>query len=766
MAGDRVSVNGVVRTTLNGANGGRQSGGNKPRPSAGNGVDGRMSRKSMVVPGGLDGGPIVVIEPESNSEVLRRKMKTMVTSSGFDFFMVFLVIVYTICIFIQLIVTDPELDDVIDEENVMPYLMALDTFLLVTFVFEICAKVYVYGKEYFQNGSLYVIDAFAVTFCILLAVMEALADILSIDEDVLRFSSLRAVARLPRLVLMFKRVGSPDILQFQNQGLGFTSPVERVLATLSEQKDNRELSRTLRRDIVKVIQIVASKRLYEPVMDAAKEGHEDATAWINTATSAHNQTHTQRRGAMNDVDGNVRTSLSETEMVKARRTHRQETKKETLKKKLDGEGDDEDASAIAKDLVVEGVQIASWMPTLPTTHELGLILENPARLDFDVWELNALSNDNALCAVTLELMDHFSCFDDQFMERTRLENFVCVVQQSYEMTNKIKNRKDPLSSGLTEDPFWRQGMPQFIAEDREPNPYHNAVHAADVVQTAAFMLYTAELQEVASLTELDCFAVLMACVVHDYGHPGVNNMFCAKTKHPIALRYNDTAVLEMHHVASAFRVMHSDDQFNWLIDAPENMYTRVREIMLACVLATDMSSHFAELNHFKSRIQAGDFLKYQENTNLPSKEDGLLACSIVMHACDISNPAKGLKHYLEWTSRVLWEFFAQGDLEKQNNLAVSMFMDRSTTNISKCQLGFIDILVFPLFDAIVLMLPQVAVCVDNLNSNKAFFATKIEMMEEELQSGRQRVPAMDGGFLKVIPPEEGQRHFLVKHDEM
>jgi hypothetical protein len=40
------------------------------------------------------------------------------------------------------------------------------------------------------------------------------------------------------------------------------------------------------------------------------------------------------------------------------------------------------------------------------------------------------------------------------------------------------------------------------------------------------------------------------------------------------------------------------------------------------------------------------------------------------------------------------------------------------------------------------------------------------MMEEELQSGRQRVPAMDGGFLKVIPPEEGQRQFLVKHDEM
>merc|ERR1719440_2355268 len=96
-----------------------------------------------------------------------------------------------------------------------------------------------------------------------------------------------------------------------------------------------------------------------------------------------------------------------------------------------------------------------------------------------------------------------------------------------------------------------------------------------------------------------------------------------------------------------------------------------------------MSSHFAELNHFKSRIQAGDFLAHQGETELPSKEDMLLACSIVVHSCDISNPAKGLASYLDWTSRVLWEFFLQGDLEKEHDVAVSMFMDRTTTNIAK-----------------------------------------------------------------------------------
>jgi hypothetical protein len=93
-----------------------------------------------------------------------------------------------------------------------------------------------------------------------------------------------------------------------------------------------------------------------------------------------------------------------------------------------------------------------------------------------------------------------------------------------------------------------------------------------------------------------------------------------------------------------------------------------------------------------------------------------------------------------------------------------MFMDRTTTNISKCQLGFIDILVYPLYDALVWMLPPCAICLENLNSNKEFFASKMELMEEELQSGRQRVPAKDGGWQVLVPPEEGQTHFAFKHE--
>jgi 3'5'-cyclic nucleotide phosphodiesterase len=44
------------------------------------------------------------------------------------------------------------------------------------------------------------------------------------------------------------------------------------------------------------------------------------------------------------------------------------------------------------------------------------------------------------------------------------------------------------------------------------------------------------------------------------------------------------------------------------------------------------------------------------------------------------------------------EFFNQGDREREKGLPVSMFMDRQTTVVGKCQVGFIDYIVMPLFE--------------------------------------------------------------------
>lgn len=66
----------------------------------------------------------------------------------------------------------------------------------------------------------------------------------------------------------------------------------------------------------------------------------------------------------------------------------------------------------------------------------------------------------------------------------------------------------------------------------------------------------------------------------------------------------DKAVLENYHVASTFELL-KDTQYNIFENASKADYKSIREKMIALVLATDMSQHFAELGLMKTRIAAG-----------------------------------------------------------------------------------------------------------------------------------------------------------------
>merc|ERR1712146_50591 len=111
-----------------------------------------------------------------------------------------------------------------------------------------------------------------------------------------------------------------------------------------------------------------------------------------------------------------------------------------------------------------------------------------------------------------------------------------------------------------------------------------------------------------------------------------------------------------------------------------------------------------------------------------------------LHACDVSNPAKPLPGYKRWAERVITEFFQQGEDEKEKDLPVSNFMDRESTNIAKCQLGFINVLVTPLFAAMNEFMP-LDKCMQYLKMNKEFWDENVQAMEIEMLSGRQDFPS-------------------------
>lgn len=80
----------------------------------------------------------------------------------------------------------------------------------------------------------------------------------------------------------------------------------------------------------------------------------------------------------------------------------------------------------------------------------------------------------------------------------------------------------------------------------------------------------------------------------------------------------------------------------------------------------------------------------------------------------------------QWTDRVLAEFYAQGDKEREvADMEISPFCDVTKANVPKCQSGFIGFIVKPLFAAWADYAPQLRrFAMPNVEANAAYWMDK------------------------------------------
>uniref|UniRef100_A0A3B3ZUS0 Phosphodiesterase n=1 Tax=Periophthalmus magnuspinnatus TaxID=409849 RepID=A0A3B3ZUS0_9GOBI len=218
------------------------------------------------------------------------------------------------------------------------------------------------------------------------------------------------------------------------------------------------------------------------------------------------------------------------------------------------------------------------------------------------------------------------------------------------------------------------------------NPYHNLIHAADVTQTAHFLMLHTGLMH--WLSELEILAMVFAAAIHDFEHTGTTNNFHIHTRSDVAILYNDRSVLENHHVSAAYRLM-ADEEMNILINLNKDDWRELRALVIEMVMSTDMSCHFQQIKTMRNSV-----------SQTPSL-DKVKVLSLVLHAADISHPARAWPLHYRWTHNLMEEFFRQGDKEMQLGLPFSPLCDRKATMIAQSQIGFIDFIVEPTFSVLV-----------------------------------------------------------------
>ena len=312
--------------------------------------------------------------------------------------------------------------------------------------------------------------------------------------------------------------------------------------------------------------------------------------------------------------------------------------------------------------------------------------------EFNIFELNEILDKKTTIYIANEILGRFEIVDTEIIPKSIFKNFIEIIVSNYDRINAI---------------------------------YHNDLHAGDVMQTSYIILTQGNLIEKMKLGQLDFFSLLIACLCHDYKHPGQNNVYQINAKTKYAMRYNDISVLENYHVSQTFKLIQKDETNIFCNFSPEE-YRISRRRMIDCILSTDMANHQKVLSAIKIKMENYDIKKgknfekiYQEKIEDLGKlfENQQCVLNMIIHCSDISNPAKPDKISNEWTKRVYEEFFIKGDLKKKKGLNISMFCDRENTNINKAMVGFINFVVLPSINIIVNLVNEVKIFKDYCKFN-------------------------------------------------
>nr|XP_047908021.1 high affinity cAMP-specific and IBMX-insensitive 3',5'-cyclic phosphodiesterase 8B isoform X2 [Anser cygnoides] len=303
------------------------------------------------------------------------------------------------------------------------------------------------------------------------------------------------------------------------------------------------------------------------------------------------------------------------------------------------------------------------------------LLDNEESWDFNIFELEAVTNKRPLVYLGLKVFGRFGVSEFLNCSEATLRAWLQVIEANYHSSNS----------------------------------YHNSTHAADVLHATAFFLGKERVK--GSLDHLDEVAALIAATVHDVDHPGRTNSFLCNAGSELAVLYNDTAVLESHHTALAFQLTAKDSKCNIFKNIDRNHYRTLRQAIIDMVLATEMTKHFEHVNKFVNSInkpmaseetsshsEGSDCERTANIKNFPDNQT--LIKRMMIKCADVANPCRPLELCIEWAGRISEEYFAQTDEEKRQGLPVVMpVFDRNTCSIPKSQISFIDYFITDMFDA-------------------------------------------------------------------
>jgi len=229
---------------------------------------------------------------------------------------------------------------------------------------------------------------------------------------------------------------------------------------------------------------------------------------------------------------------------------------------------------------------------------------------------------------------------------------------------------------------------QNIEVNYNQNPFHNFRHVVDVTQFSYRLLQSGCLNQHFNI--LERFALLLASIGHDLGHPGTTNDYQRKYGTELFSTYGEHSPLERHHIQMLLNLITEsrDTAFASFADEKiENLKSFVRSL----IEATDIERHQFYV----------DSIKKEKN---PPKE---LLGQIVLKCSDLCNIQRAQNIADKWAAALAEELCLQGDLERSKGVEVGFPLVRDNPiNQPKAQTYFREKIGSPLFEQLYNVYPN------------------------------------------------------------
>lgn len=239
------------------------------------------------------------------------------------------------------------------------------------------------------------------------------------------------------------------------------------------------------------------------------------------------------------------------------------------------------------------------------------------------------------------------------------------------------------------------------------NPYHNFKHAISVLQFVH--LITNKIMAKKYLSGYELFGLFIAALVHDIDHPGHTNIFEINNRSHLALKYNDKSVLENHHCSLAFFLIHSKD-IQLLKNLNHTDFSIVREMIVECILSTDMKHHVGMIKDLE--------VKYYNGWDWNLSADKIFLAKILIHIADLSNQVRPFDVSYEGSVALRREFAEQVSKEEELKLPTLNYMRLSDDkSFYSSEHFFSSNTVKPMLNIMVEIFPELMEYYTNLDFN-------------------------------------------------